>query len=53
MNPIDFKKRERLISRLRRILAYEFSGQLSYHSCDIPMRERIEKLIPKILQAVS
>jgi hypothetical protein len=38
--------------RLRRILAYEFSGQYSYECCDIPTRERIDRLIRVILKTM-
>ena len=35
-------------SRLKIILAYEFSGQRCFESCDIRTRSIIKKLIPKI-----
>lgn len=37
-------------ARLKMILAYEFSGQRSYESCDIPTRERIDALVRKLLR---
>lgn len=40
-----------VVAKLKMILAYEFSGQKSFESCDIPTRERIEKLIPKLIKA--
>ena len=39
--------------RLRAILAYEFSGQRSYACCDIPTRERIDNLIPKLTKVFN
>lgn len=37
-------------ARLKMILAYEFSGQRSYESCDIPTRERIDVLVRKLMK---
>ena len=37
-------------ARLKMILAYEFSGQRSYESCDIPTRARIDALIRKLIR---
>jgi hypothetical protein len=34
--------------RVKRILAYDFTGQYSYESCDIPTRARIDALLPKL-----
>ena len=36
--------------RLRAVLAYEF-GERSFAACDIPTRDRINKLIPKLFRA--
>lgn len=36
--------------RLRAVLAYEFSGTTSWEACDIPTRERIQRLVQKILR---
>ena len=35
--------------RLRAILSYEFSGTRSWESCDIVTREKIQRLVQKIL----
>ena len=35
-------------SKLKMILAYEFSGSTCYEACDIPTRARIDRLIKKI-----
>ena len=37
--------------RLRAILAYELSGGRSFAACDIPTRDRINKLIPRLFRA--
>lgn len=38
----------RKIAHLRMILAYDYSGQRSYASCDIPTRARIDAMIRKL-----
>lgn len=40
-------------TRLRAILSYAFSGQRSYAACDIPTRDQIDSLIPKIMKATD
>ena len=40
-------------SKLRTILAYEFSGERSFPSCDIETRDRINRLIPKLFRAFN
>ena len=35
-------------SRLKMILAYEFSESTCYEACDIPTRARIDRLVSKI-----
>lgn len=45
-------KRRSVESKWKAILAYEFSGSTSYESCDIPTREKIDRLIPKLRRAV-
>lgn len=35
---------------LRRILAHTLSGSFSYAACDIPTREQIDLLIPKLFR---
>ena len=37
------------VARIKAILAYELSGQRSFEACDIPTRERIVRLVAKIL----
>lgn len=44
------KTRNAEIRRLKTILAYELSGNRSFESCDIPTRQRIERLITKVLR---
>lgn len=44
-------KRRSVESKWKAILAYEFSGSISYESCDIPTREKIDRLIPKLRKA--
>lgn len=41
------------LARLRRILANEFTGQQCWAACDIPTRERIERLTYRIMRVTE